>query len=251
MQPDLTSNLLDLLQPVETQRASEVIYEQIRSLIISGKLQPGDRLPSERSMMEAFHRSRPTIREALRMLELADLVRIVPGTHGAVVQELTAAGVVRPLGILLRANKISPDDLEEYRLINDTVAARWAAVRRTKDDLQAMESILSRQKAETEAEHDAAILRCDLGFHTALSRAGRNQVALILTQALHEIIHEVMTQVYQQQSQEENCAMSQLILRQHREIFEAVKSEDPDAAEQAMKTHIHASRVTLRFFEQG
>jgi DNA-binding FadR family transcriptional regulator len=63
------SNTLTPFSPFATQRASEVIYEQIRELIISGQLKPSDRLPSERTLMEMYHRSRPTIREALRMLE--------------------------------------------------------------------------------------------------------------------------------------------------------------------------------------
>ena len=56
-------------QPIGGGRASEAIYDQLRELITSGVLKPGDRLPSERAMMEQLHRSRPTIREALRMLE--------------------------------------------------------------------------------------------------------------------------------------------------------------------------------------
>lgn len=57
------------LQPVQTRRASEEIYNQIRQLILDGEIHPGERLPSERKMMDMMHRSRPTIREAMRMLE--------------------------------------------------------------------------------------------------------------------------------------------------------------------------------------
>ena len=51
------------LQPVQTRRASEEIYNQIRQLILDGEIHPGERLPSERKMMDMMHRSRPTIRE--------------------------------------------------------------------------------------------------------------------------------------------------------------------------------------------
>ena len=68
-----------LLQPVQTKRASEEIYEQIRQLILDGEIQPGERLPSERSMMEMMHRSRPTIREAMRMLEREGYIQTVAG----------------------------------------------------------------------------------------------------------------------------------------------------------------------------
>ena len=84
-------------QPIGDRRASEAIYEQLRELITSGALRPGDRLPSERAMMEQLHRSRPTIREALRMLEQGGYVASTHGASGAVVQELTIDGVEQPL----------------------------------------------------------------------------------------------------------------------------------------------------------
>ena len=58
-----------LFQPATTKRASEVIYDQIYQKIASGALRPGDSLPSERELAEQFHRSRPSVREALRMLQ--------------------------------------------------------------------------------------------------------------------------------------------------------------------------------------
>ena len=51
-------------------------------MILSGELKKGDRLPSERSMMTMLQRSRPTIREALRMLERAELIKTIPGSGG-------------------------------------------------------------------------------------------------------------------------------------------------------------------------
>ena len=93
-------------QPIGGGRASEAIYDQLRELITSGVLKPGDRLPSERAMMEQLHRSRPTIREALRMLEQGGYVASTHGASGAVVQELTIDGVEQPLSAMLQLNQI-------------------------------------------------------------------------------------------------------------------------------------------------
>ena len=117
----MSTNQLDreagaLLRPVETQRASEAIYEQIKGLIISGQFKPGDRLPSERNMMEMLQRSRPTIREALRLLERAGFIRIVPGTNGAIVQELGTDGVEQSLELVLQTSKVTLEELVEYLL---------------------------------------------------------------------------------------------------------------------------------------
>ena len=102
-----------LLAPVETTRASQAIYDQIVQLIVSGELRPGDRLPSERQMMDMMQRSRPTIREALRMLERNGLIQIVPGSSGAVVVEPSAASVEEPLETMLNMSHLSSHELLE------------------------------------------------------------------------------------------------------------------------------------------
>ena len=96
--------------PAVTHKASEVIYDQIRNMITNDELQPGDRLPSERSLMEMLQRSRPTIREALRMLENAGLIRIVPG-GGAIVQEPPASSVQQPLESLMAMHHVTNKEL--------------------------------------------------------------------------------------------------------------------------------------------
>ena len=78
-------------------RASDDIYEQLRALITSGALKPGDRLPSERAMMAELQRSRPTIREALKRLEQGGYVTSTQGASGAVVQELSLHAAEEPL----------------------------------------------------------------------------------------------------------------------------------------------------------
>jgi len=234
-----------LLRPVETQRASEAIYDQIRELIISGDLRPGDRLPSERKMMEAFQRSRPTVREALRMLERADLIRTAPGTRGAVVQALDSTGVERPLRTLLKANKVSLRDLVEYRIQNESAVARWAAARRTREDLEALEEVLERADRLRRAGDYMAFIQCDLDFHGDLAKAGRNEVSHILSRVLCGLVDNLMHDIFSRQSREESASMCTRILEQHRRIYAAVYQGDADAAAQAMLAHIRSSGVDL------
>ena len=75
-------------------RASEVIYDQIYLKIASGDLRPGDTLPSERELAEQFHRSRPSVREALRMLQQDGLLKISLGSAGGAVVSVRAGSLV-------------------------------------------------------------------------------------------------------------------------------------------------------------
>ena len=78
-----------LFTPAKTQRASEAIYNQIYPKIISGELRPGDRLPPERELAEMFQRSRPVVREALRMLQQEGLIETaVRSSGGAVMRRM-------------------------------------------------------------------------------------------------------------------------------------------------------------------
>ena len=74
-----------LFQPAKTPSASEAIYNQIYPKIVSGELRPGDRLPPERELAEMFQRSRPVVREALRMLQQDGLLETTRGTNGGAI----------------------------------------------------------------------------------------------------------------------------------------------------------------------
>ena len=133
-----------LMQPVKTQSASEAIYEQIKDLILQGKLKPGDRLPTERALIQLLSRSRPTIREALRMLGRDGFIRTVPGgSGGAIVQMPTTNMVTQNLDAMLQIGNVTKAELGEFRLHNDAMVAGWAAQRRSSADLEALEAILN------------------------------------------------------------------------------------------------------------
>lgn len=229
-----------LLHPVETQRASEVIYEQIKSLILEGKAGPGDRLPSERAMMEQMGRSRPTIREALRMLERDGFIRIVPGTNGAIVQEMSTSQVEQPLEALLRTSRTSLAELGEYRLHNDVAVARWAAQRRTAEDVNALRAVIKRAEAFMEQEKFEAFFQMDTEFHGALAHAAKNEVAYILSQVLSRLSNPFSLNVMWMMDVKAQRERAEWVLGMHRDIFDAVEAGDPVAAEKAMVIHIQA-----------
>ena len=231
-------------QPIGDRRASEAIYEQLRELITSGTLRPGDRLPSERAMMEQLHRSRPTIREALRMLEQGGYVASTHGASGAVVQELTIDGVEQPLTAMLRLNQISLEELGEYRAVNDGTIAGWAALRRSEANLADMEAcLLAAEQALGDSRRFAEL---DVGFHSLLARAAGNRVAVIGTEVLGNVEKRTLLDKMSTQSDSERLALERRILASHTEILEAIRRQDVDAAKQAMRAHTRAARQDLK-----
>ena len=157
-------------------RASDDIYEQLRALITSGALKPGDRLPSERAMMAELQRSRPTIREALKRLEQGGYVTSTQGASGAVVQELSLHAAEEPLKDMIQLSQVSLSELNEYRQSNDSTIAAWAAKRRTDEDLADLHQCVA--EAEASLNDYERFIELDVRFHSLLARASANQVAI-------------------------------------------------------------------------
>ena len=231
-------------QPIEGRRASEAIYEQLRQQITSGHLKPGDRLPSERAMMQQLGRSRPTIREALRMLEQGGYVSSTHGASGAVVQELTLDGVEQPLTEMIQLNQISLEELGEYREVNDSTIAGWAAQRRTDEDIAALERCLA--QAEESLGDYRRFVELDVEFHSLLSRATGNQVAVIVTDVLGSVEQQTLLKKMLTISAEDRRALARRILERHREILSAIRRQDADSARQAMREHTRAAGQDLK-----
>ncbi|MDK2982356.1 MAG: GntR family transcriptional regulator, transcriptional repressor for pyruvate dehydrogenase complex [Chloroflexota bacterium] len=231
------------LAPVETRRASEAIYDQIKDMIISGELKPGDRLPSERNMMEMMQRSRPPIREALRMLEGSGFIHTIPGSGGAVVRQMTSASVEEPLENMITLNQISHAELLEYRELNEVAFAGWSAERRTTEDLAALAACL--ESAESATDDLDAFITTDIKFHELLTASAHNGVLSIVNRVLSRIILDLLRTRLHEYPVEESRRMCREILKMHQEIYKAVAAQDSAGAQDLMHHHLERFRDDL------
>lgn len=234
----------DMLRPVETKRASEAIYEQVKGLILSGELKPGDRLPSERNMMELFQRSRPTIREALRMLERSGYIRAIAGSNGAVVLELNDKSLEENMEDALQVGKITLAELSEYRMTSEVATVAWAAKRRTPEDLAQMQALLNAMEATV--DNFDAFTDLDPQFHGLLAQAARNKVSQVMNRTLSKLNRSFMLTKERSLLPENRQEMCRKIYQMHLAIYEAVRDGDAARAQDAMEQHIRAFAADLR-----
>ena len=216
-------------QPVRRTRVYEAVAAQIQAQIAEGRLRPGDRLPPERELAEAFGVSRDSVRDAIRVLELAGLVVPRQG-EGTVVRELTLDSVVSPLAsALLQRKDLLADLLDARRIIEPALAYR-AAQRAGDEDIQAMAEILRRQAAKVRAGEPG--IDEDTAFHYRLATAARNQVILKVMDVLMDLLREGRARSLQAQGRPERS------LEGHRRILAALRRRDPEAAKRAMEQHL-------------
>lgn len=233
-----------LFTPATTMRASEVIYNQIYQKIASGELRPGDLLPSERELAEQFHRSRPSVREALRMLQQDSLLKITVGSAGgAVVQGISLKTVEKPLKKLIDVGAINLDELVEYRHVNDRACARLAAVHHTEEDVRELQDILDAALANI--CNPKSFQQYDIAFHTALAKASHNTLAQLISDVIVGLNTDVLLQAIQDYTPEQHRKLNLEIHGTHSAILRAVIKGDPDEADQCVDAMIRVFRTRV------
>ncbi|HEX6363602.1 MAG TPA: GntR family transcriptional regulator, partial [Albitalea sp.] len=138
--------------PIQTRRTFEEICERIRERVAAGDLKPGDKLPAERELAQQLGVGRNALREALRSLEIAGIVELRKGVKGGAFIRAGDPGrmdaVVRDMFSL---GSISLSELAEARLHVQDLVVRLACERATEADYRALEAVIDRTEAMTEA----------------------------------------------------------------------------------------------------
>jgi GntR family transcriptional repressor for pyruvate dehydrogenase complex len=219
-------------RPVRTARAFEGIADQIRRAMAAGRLRVGDRLPPERELAEQFGVSRNTLREALRSLENAGLLRLQKGAWGgAFVRESTGDAVVAGFRDMYHLGAIAPEHLTEARVMIESIAVRVACERATSEDIAALiANIATAAKAagsKTDFYDQAAI---HLDFHCILARATKNPVMVIVMESLLDVMLHFIRAIGQTQNP--------WVLRSRRRFMKLFAARDSDGAVAEMQQHL-------------
>lgn len=182
-------------QAIRSARAFEEIAAQIRAELAAGRLKVGSRLPSERALSEQFGVSRNTLREALRSLEHAGLIRLQKGARGgAFISERSGDAIATGLMDLYHLGSISPAKLTEARIWLESVIVREACQNATADDLAELNrNIEDAEAAAAEGDFERRVER-HLDFHRILARMSGNPIMVVVMDGvLSVLLHFIRT----------------------------------------------------------
>jgi GntR family transcriptional repressor for pyruvate dehydrogenase complex len=213
---------------IRRNKVYEEVAKQIERLIMQ-KLQPGDKLPSERELAEMLQVSRSSIRDAIRSLELTGLVEPRQGA-GTIVRELSAESLVNPFANALKRRQELVSELLDFRKMLEPPLAARAATHASPDEISEMEEILQRQEATL--SHGEASIAEDAEFHYSIALASGNSVVLKVLDILMDLLRETRERSLQLQGRPQRS------LAGHRRILAAIKRHDAEAAKDAMRRHI-------------
>jgi DNA-binding FadR family transcriptional regulator len=214
---------------------SEQVAESIRGHMQRAGLRPGDRLGREEDLARQFGVSRPTLREALRLLSSSHLIRASKGPGGGIFVAATAEeGIGRSVSdsvaSMLSAQSITMDELLETRMLFEVPLVGLAAQRATEDDVERLRAVLA--EADERPDDGDVVASVDARLHRLLSEIAGNRLAAAFTAWVVEVLQPPLRELVAP------AVVESVLVEQHRDIVRAIERGDPAAAERAMREHL-------------
>ena len=224
------SAILDNIQGLKLKKPVDMIVNQIKQLVSSGVLKPGDRLPAERAFVERFGVGRGHVREALKKLEIFGILKTMPQS-GTYVANIGSKALEALMTGALAFEKDDTDSLLEARRILEVNAARFAAERATKSDI--IDLIRTHEAFRKRVRNEEMVTAEDRMFHLKIAESSKNTVlrSLITLMATN-------SDAISDDSTDFSEGMKKIILQEHEAILQAIKQNDPDRAAEAMDAHM-------------
>ena len=225
-----TADIIQSIKSIEFESPTDKIIQQLKQLIVSGQLKPGDRLPAERVLAEKLGVGRSYVREAIRKLEFFGLLKTSPQS-GTYVSGYSIKMIEGVLTDIINFNKDDFAALIEARYYMEINAARLAAMRRTDEDLALIRSAVEDYDNKVNNKQDA--IQEDMFIHLRIANATKNSVfESMLLMLLPDIIRNIV--------EKKICGDNRGIkaLTEHHEILQAIADQDADGAGAAMAAHL-------------
>ena len=225
---DLAHNMFT---PIKQKKLSEIVFEQIKTAIIEGKLKPGDKLPGERTLAQELGVSRPPVRDAIKQLIFHGNLETRGNT--TYIKSITGSLLPDPLREQVEHSRRAYQELAEIRELLETWAASKAAQFRNQDQLDHLERIVTNM---ANPKLEKQIVKLDLDFHRTIAEMTGNMIYLHQITSIAEVMIPIVTQ-YREKimiSDEDR----DLLLKQHTNIYHHIKNQDTEAAREAMREHI-------------
>jgi GntR family transcriptional repressor for pyruvate dehydrogenase complex len=232
--PDTT----DFRRPAPREAVSSEVAQIVIDYLLSGRIHPGERLPSERDLGAALSVGRSAIREALSALKLLGVLEVRQG-GGHYLRGVTSELLPKVIHWGLLIGEKQPLELLEARAALEVRAAYLAAQRHDSETIKTLRKHFDHIKDHA-SKGGAELADDDLAFHETLVRTSDNAVLLEVWFSLRALLRVWIIRVIEQQRSPRN------FLQEHRAILRAIEAGDPAAAAAAMHTHMDRATDRLR-----
>jgi GntR family transcriptional repressor for pyruvate dehydrogenase complex len=222
-----------MFDSVKTNKVSQHIIDQIRNAIFEGRLRPGDKLPSERELIEKFKVSKATLREALRSLEVLGFLEIRKGVSGgAMVTEVDMTTARDSFTNFLLFKNLSLKDLSEVRLLLEPYIAEKATLSITQEDLARLKKIIKESEQAIKNEVAFESRKDEIEFHRIIASITGNPILMFILDFVENLL--IDTKGILKPGKE----FSNKVLRAHKRIYNGLLEKDIKKVHEEMVRHI-------------
>jgi GntR family transcriptional regulator, transcriptional repressor for pyruvate dehydrogenase complex len=221
------------IKPVRGRRTFEEVIDQLETALLDGQLVAGARLPAEREFAAALGVSRPSLREALRVLEALNIVDVHRGPAGVVLRREPGDAFAQILRLHLALGHYPGDSIVELRCILESWAFGETAGRRDPELLEELADLLSGM-----ADPSVDPLKyhaLDVQFHSAVVDGCGNGLVTVVLRGCRTVISQSMFDAVPPNQWPERA---RVLTREHEELFEAIKLGDAETASELVRRHI-------------
>lgn len=229
-------------EAVRVPKTAELVAKQIRNAIIRGELTDGDTLPAESHLIAEFEVSRPTIREAVRILESEGLVTVARGARGgARISSPNFEMIQRAAGITLQAQRVTIGDVYEMYTIFEPPAARLVAERNSEQAVPLLRAIIEKEMALTRDRFAVTPVMAE--FHRVLIEMAGNKTLMVIHQALRGLGEAHMELAQRRSPIDPEYSERQLRFgfKSHARLVDLIEARDGPGAEAHWRNHMIAA----------
>ncbi len=218
-----------MFECVKTNKVSQDVINQIRKAIFNGVLKPGDKLPSDKELMDNFGVSKGSLREALRSLEVLGLLEIRKGAlGGAFVTAVETEKAKEGFSNFLLFQDLSLENLFDVRLILESKIAEQAASVITDDDLQRLERNLQETRDALQNNLPLNYRGKEVSFHLIIANATQNPLLIFLLDFVEDLLLDAKAILNPDRD------FSKRVLAAHERIYKALAARNASQARDAI-----------------
>ena len=204
------------------------ITQELRQMILTGKVQSGEFLPSRKDLAAQFGVGLSTVHEAIQALTAVGMVESHPG-KGTWVRDDALDTLIHPAVVNTRLGELNAQQVYEARSVIEVALTEFAAQRATTEDIERIWDALKAMEATV--ENEGAFVEADLEFHLAVAKAGHNDLLEQLYHLARKLLSEVITEMVRLPKVKEDS------IRLQKAIAEAIEQRDLHKARQAALNH--------------
>ena len=217
------------LKEVTADKPVDIIIRQIKDLLITGQLKPGDKLPPERKLSEKFGVGRTHVRDAIKKLEFYGILKTRPQS-GTFVAAIGISALESMIADVLKIDSYSFQSLVETRVMLEMSAIQLACERHTQDDLILLEQSLNNYLEK--ALRGVKAVEEDFMFHLSIAEAGKNKV-------LKSLLLIIVPDILSNYSVFKVCdTVTAKAVEEHRLMFQKIRERDVAGASAIMQEHL-------------